>query len=145
MPIIALLMIGFVVLDQLIKKMALSSLSSPVYLTNYLGLEISKNYGIAFGLRISPEIFYFVVLAYFVWLIKGKVLDLKNMESREILGAGLILSGALGNIIDRIRFGYIIDYINFKDIIIFNLADVLILAGAAILSYDLFYDKEKIK
>lgn len=146
LPIIVVLMIGFVVLDQAIKKIALSALSaSPFYLNDYFALEISKNYGIAFGFNISTEVFYFVVFVFFAWLASGKVLNFKEMKRKEILAVGFILSGALGNIIDRIRFGYIIDYVNFKDIIIFNLADVLIMTGSAILLGVLYYDTEKTK
>lgn len=146
LPTIIALMVGFVVLDQSAKKIALSSLSiSSFYLNDYFSLEISRNYGIAFGFYISAEVFYFIVFAFFVWLIRGKILDFKEMNRKDILGIGLILSGALGNIIDRVRFGYIIDYINFKNIVIFNLADVFILLGAIILLEDFFPNMRKSK
>jgi signal peptidase II len=146
LPIIAVLMIGFVVLDQAVKKAALLSLSaSPVYLNDYFGLEISRNYGIAFGFHVNIEVFYLIVILFFAWLASGEVLNFKEMKKKEILAVGFILSGALGNIIDRIRFGYIIDYINFKDIVIFNLADVFIMTGSVILLGILFCDTEKTK
>lgn len=139
LPIIIVLMIGFVVLDQAVKNMVLSSFAdSPFYLSNYLALEVSKNYGIAFGLSMNMEIFYSVVLLFLAWMVKAKVLDFVEMDKKEILAVSFILSGALGNMIDRVRFGYIVDYINFKDIVIFNLADVFILAGAVILLEELF-------
>lgn len=130
LPIIVLLMIGFVVLDQVVKKIAVSWLSaSPFYLNDYFRLEIYKNYGIAFGLPVNAVFFYFIIVLFFAWLASGKLLNFKEMGKREILAVSFILSGALGNIIDRISFGYIIDFINFKDIVIFNLADVFIAIG----------------
>lgn len=141
LPIVIILMIGFVVLDQVVKKIALSLLSVSAYnLNDYLSLEISRNYGIAFGLHVGTGIFYFTVIVFFVWLASGKLLNFKEMGKREILAVCFILSGAIGNLIDRVRFGYIIDFINFKDIVIFNLADVFIMMGVAIL-INIFFEK----
>ncbi|MBU4338660.1 signal peptidase II [Patescibacteria group bacterium] len=134
LPIIILLMVGFVILDQAVKKTAISSLSaSPFYFSDFLILEIYKNYGIAFGLPASDGVFYFIAFLFFIGLASGKLLSFKEMGKKEILAVGFILSGALGNLIDRIRFGYIIDYINLGDIVIFNLADMMIAAGAIML------------
>ncbi len=133
LPIIVFLMIGFVVLDQVIKKIVIFSLSgAPIYFNDYFSLEIYKNYGVAFGLPLNLGIFYIIFILFFIWLASGKLLNFKEMGKRDILAVGLILilSGALGNAIDRVRFGYIIDYINFGDMVIFNLADVFIATGA---------------
>lgn len=134
LPIVILLMIGFIVLDQAVKKIAIVSLFvSPFYFNDYLSLEIYKNHGIAFGFPVSAGVFYIIIVLFFIWLASGKLLSFKEMRKKEILGVALIISGALGNLIDRIRLGYIIDFINFKDFVIFNLADVLIAAGVIIL------------
>ncbi|MDP3057411.1 MAG: signal peptidase II [bacterium] len=130
LPIIVLLVIGFVVLDQAVKKIAVFWLSaSPFYISDYFRLEIYKNYGIAFGLPVNAGVFYIIIILFFAWLASGKLLNFREMGKREILAVSFILGGALGNIIDRVSFGYIIDFINFKDIVIFNLADVFIAIG----------------
>ncbi len=135
-------MIGFVILDQAIKKITIFLLSaSPFYFSDYLSLEIYKNYGIAFGIPVSAGVFYFIVFLFFAGLASGKLLSFKEMGKKEILAVSFILGGALGNVIDRIRFGYIIDFINFGDIVIFNLADVFIAAGVIVLLMNFFRKK----
>lgn len=134
LPTVVLLTVGFIVLDQAIKKIAVSYLSgAPVYFNDFFSLEIFKNYGIAFGLPLNAEVFYIVVLLFFAWLVSGKLLNFREMGRREITAIGLILSGALGNLIDRVNLGYIIDFVNIGNIVIFNLADVFILAGVIVL------------
>lgn len=145
LPTVVLLTVGFIVLDQAIKKIAVSYLSgAPVYFNDFFSLEIFKNYGIAFGLPINAGAFYVIVLLFFAWLVSGKLLNFKEMGKREILAVGLILSGALGNLIDRVSFGYIVDYVNIGNIVIFNLADVFIATGVVILVKKI-YDYKKYK
>lgn len=142
LPIVVFLMIGFVVSDQAVKKIALFFLSVlPLYFGDYFGLEIYRNYGIAFGIPVAAWVFYLIFILFIIWLVSGKLLSFKEMGKKEILAIGFILSGALGNLIDRIRFGYIIDYINISDIVIFNLADVFIAAGVIILIIIFFRKK----
>jgi signal peptidase II len=144
LPIIVILMVGFVVLDQIAKKKALEVLSfSPVDLNSFLSLEISKNYGIVFGFSMNSWIFYFVFFIFFFLLASGKLISYKEMEKKEIFAVVCILGGALGNLIDRARLGYVVDYINFKDVVIFNLADVLIVLGAIILINNFYQKKDR--
>lgn len=144
LPVVILLMIGFVVLDQAIKKMVVLLLSaSLLYFNDFIGLEIYKNYGIAFGLPVNASVFYIIFILFLLWLASGKLLNFREMEKKEILAVMLILSGALGNLIDRIRFGYIIDYMNFGDIVVFNLADIFIAAGIIMLVIINFFKKNR--
>lgn len=141
LPIVIISMVGFILLDQAMKKMAISLLLlSPVYFNDFLGLEIYKNYGIAFGLPVNINVFYLIFILFIILLTSGKLLNFNEMRQKEILGVVLILSGALGNLIDRIKLGYIIDYMNFGNLVIFNLADVFIAAGIIILLEKFFPD-----
>lgn len=143
LPIVVFSTIGFAVLDQAVKKIALSQFSvAPIYFNDFFSLETHKNYGIAFGLPVNAGVFYLFVLLFFAYLASGKLLNFREMEKEEILAIGFILSGALGNLIDRIRFGYIIDYANLGDIVIFNLADIFIAVGILILSVKIISDKK---
>jgi signal peptidase II len=144
LPIIAILMVGFVVLDQILKKKALEILSfTSIDLNSYLHLEISKNYGFVFGLSMNSWIFYIVFFILFFLLASGNLFSYKEMEKWEIFAVVCILSGALGNLIDRIRLGYIVDFINFNNLVIFNLADILIMIGAIILINNFFCKKDR--
>ena len=59
------------------------------------------------------------------------------------IGLGLQLGGALGNLIDRIRVGYVVDFIDFKVWPVFNIADSSIVVGVAILALSMLRDEEK--
>ncbi len=62
---------------------------------------------------------------------------LDNMLGK--IGLGLILAGTLGNLIDRVRFGYVTDFIDFHFWPTFNLADSGITVGTIIVAYCLFH------
>lgn len=144
LPIVCAQMIGIIVLDQLAKRVAmLELLNNSIALNNFLSLELSRNYGIAFGIVIPDIVFYAIVLAFIVAIASGKILDVKSLSKKELIGMGFIFSGAIANIIDRLTHGYIVDFINFKDIFIFNLADVFIVGGAVILLENMLPDTGK--
>ena len=76
-----------------------------------------------------------------VWMLREKVLG-------EIVPLGMVLGGALGNIHDRVRFGYVLDYADFhigdfRPFLIFNLADAAITIGVVIILARSFLIREK--
>ena len=67
-------------------------------------------------------------------------------EEKEVLARFsliLILGGSIGNLLNRIMLGYVIDYIDFRVLPVFNLADMAINAGVALLIFDLFFKGRK--
>lgn len=132
-----------VLIDQILKNAALAFLSQgPVNLSDYFGFEIHKNSGIAFGIPIANGVFYFAVFVFLFLLSIGRFLDFQNLSRHQPVGLVFLLAGAAGNMIDRLRWGYIIDLISVKGIFVFNLADVFIVIGAVMLLRD-FLDPEK--
>lgn len=87
------------------------------------------NPNIAFGIHIWPVIFWIFWVTIIVMV--GWQL-FRTPENRKIqeLGLVLILAGALSNIIDRVAFGCVIDFIDLKIWPVFNLADAFIVLGA---------------
>ena len=72
-----------------------------------------------------------IAIGVFVWLWREK-------SRIEALALGLILGGAVGNILDRVRFGYVVDFLNlhfgaWSPFLVFNLADAAISIGVALL------------
>jgi signal peptidase II len=77
----------------------------------------------------------------FIWLLREKVLG-------EIVPLGMILGGALGNIVDRWSYGYVLDYADFhigsfRPFLVFNLADAAITIGVVIILARSFLIREK--
>lgn len=108
------------------------------------------NFGVSLGMleATSVEMRYalvaltgFIALIVLVWMMRERLLG-------DILGLGLILGGALGNIVDRYRLGYVLDYADFhigdfRPFLIFNVADAAITIGVVIILVRSLFVREK--
>ena len=110
---------------------------------HYFDLTYVRNQGAAFGIFSTSHplfrtIFFLtlppVAMACILFLIKG----LKESESVQLIALSSIFGGALGNYVDRLRFGYVVDFLDFhyKRIYTypaFNIADMCIVGGVLVL------------
>lgn len=117
-----------------------------------LHFHYAENTGASFSMLQGARLLFIIVSAVAAIYIVYYVLSRKRkLHTLEIISLALILGGSVGNLIDRVRLGYVIDFIYVKIInfAIFNVADSCVVVGAILLSiYILFiYDKytEKIK
>lgn len=140
-----------VVLDQWSKWAAIEFIKQtgrPVEVTSFFNLYTVWNKGVSFGmfnhLEQAPLIFsgiaIAVVLVLLVWLWKA--------ENRLVAaGLGLVIGGAIGNTIDRIRFGAVIDFLDFHvknyHWPAFNIADTAIFLGVVALLWDSIFGDHK--
>ena len=115
-----------IVLDQLTKFLITQNLklnqSIPI-IKNILHLTYVTNTGSAFGLFKSLNIFFIffsiiVIIAIFYYL-KKRI----NNEKLMKFSIGLLLGGTIGNLIDRLIYGYVTDFIDFRIWPVFNFAD----------------------
>jgi signal peptidase II len=86
----------------------------------------------------------FVLATFYFVLFYKKI----KIDTIALISLGLITGGAIGNIIDRLRLGYVVDFIYVKIInfAIFNIADSCVVVGAILLGiYALFIYKEPVK
>ncbi len=122
----------FLLLDQFLKYVARMNEYTELYLVDpWLGWEYFRNFGIAFSVPVSQ----FIVIPLSFIIIGGLVIYVDHSKSRSpslLFGASLVVFGAFSNIIDRMFFGYTIDYFRVFTSII-NLADISIVAGAVLL------------
>ena len=110
----------------------------------------THNYGVSLGMFTanSPEMRWALVavtgliaIAVTVWLLRERKLG-------DILPLGMVLGGALGNIRDRVRVGYVLDYADlhfgaFRPFLIFNVADACITIGVLIILARSLFMREK--
>lgn len=146
--------IAMVLADQISKYLAVEKLA-PVgtyeFLPKVLNLTYAENTGAAFSMLQGKTVFL-IVLPLAVCLVIGYALVFKRekyikhpLEEWSLI---MILSGALGNIIDRIFRGAVVDFFELKlfEFPIFNVADIFITVGAVLLFvYILFFSNEKEK
>ncbi|MHB1042555.1 MAG: signal peptidase II [Eubacteriales bacterium] len=104
----------------------------PVFYVTYI-----LNPGAAFGLLAhQTELFISVT----VLLVVGVILGYKRLRDGQILikvALGLIVGGALGNLVDRLRYGMVVDFLDFRVWPVFNLADSAIVVGAFLLAWQI--------
>ena len=115
--------------------------SSPV-ITGIFHITYILNAGAAFGI-LENKTWFFVSVA--LLLICGVAFIYPRLPADKPflkLGAGLLTGGAIGNLIDRIRFGYVVDFFDFRIWPVFNVADICIVCGVACLVYVLLTTKE---
>jgi signal peptidase II len=135
---IAVVIFLSVICDQLTKYIALLMLSEPIWLVDHIGFELTLNPAVAFSLPLKGPLALVVagtILAVFLIVVIRKCRS--NWISAVVIG--MIAGGALGNIIDRIRLGAVVDFIRIGWWPNFNIADFVIVAGCLLLV--LFYDK----
>jgi signal peptidase II len=131
-----------VVLDQLTKWAILTWLDRSIALTPFFNLVVVWNRGVSFGMfdsagRLGPWVLSGLALAVVVLLLGW----LRRADHPiTATGLGLVVGGALGNVIDRARFGAVIDFLDFHALgwhwPAFNVADSAICIGAALLLVD---------
>jgi len=128
---------GLFVVDQILKNWAYRNLrAKPNFFIfgDFFSLEFYQNRGIAFGISLLPAVFYFLAFLIFSFLIAAGLRFWRQKKFFALCGIFLITLGAASNLIDRLRFGYVIDYFNLFFWPVFNLADLMIFAGAVILA-----------
>ena len=131
--------VAFIVLffDQLTKcivRLSLDQGQSIVLIPHFLYLTYIKNSGISFGLLKEKIPFLFYLGLSLVAIGMLTVFLRKTKRNKTVtLATGLISGGILGNLIDRVRFGAVIDFLDFRFWPIFNLADSAITIGIIIL------------
>ena len=131
-------------LDRVIK--ALLGEKHFTLIPHVLGVNGTRNTGMAFGWFAGGTVmligFTLVLLAGLFWYMKKH-----EMRALELLGLGLMTGGALGNLFDRIVYGYVIDMLEplFVDFFIFNIADAGITGGAVLLGAAILFGKEDTK
>ena len=122
-------------LDLSLKYLVSSYLTTVNIIDNFFSLTYVLNDGAAFSLFASRTYLLILIALICLFFI---IYELKNNLDDRVLSIGysLVLAGLLGNFIDRLIDGYIIDYLSFKILgysyPIFNLADILIVVGIVI-------------
>lgn len=147
----ALFVVAAVILDQVTKLLAVSHLKGQdpyVLIPGVFQLHYLENRGAAFGIFQNQQIFFIisaVVIFAFVLYFYRRIPHKRKFVPLQVC-AILVCAGAIGNMIDRLRLGYVIDFFYFEliDFPIFNVADIYVTVTAVLLVIlILFYYKEE--
>ena len=135
------LSIFFILIDQLTKYLMFNNYKVLINKDFLLfRLDFVKNYGAAFSIFSGSRIFLSLISIIFSILLIYLILRKNSLNSSDLYSYSFILGGTIGNGMDRILKGYVIDFINLNMINfpVFNLADISINIGFIILLYSIF-------
>ena len=147
-----------VALDQLVKVYVHTHFhlgESVIVIPNFFNLTYVRNFGAAFGFLAEShpsfrEIFFLSMPPIALLIILGILRGVKDDDTKQIIALSSIFGGAIGNSIDRMRFRYVIDFLDFHlynrwSWPAFNIADMAIVGGVALLLLLMFLENKKNK
>lgn len=130
-----------VCLDQISKSAIKNLLSGDetrfIPINKILNLVLSFNYGVSFGLFNKPNTSKWIITIIAILIIFGLAVFMIYCSKLHRIGCSFMIGGAIGNIIDRIHYGAVVDFIDFHwhnwHYPSFNIADTFIVIGAFLL------------
>lgn len=120
-----LVVFGIFLLDRVLKELMEKGFLGNFNIGFGFSFHLTHNYGAALGLEIPRKIlivFSFLALFLLFYLYK----------KYGWIGIGFILGGLIGNLYDRVFYGYVIDFIHMERFFVFNLADLFITVGGVL-------------
>ena len=138
--------------DQIIKffvEKDLAPIGEKLVLKGVLGWEYVQNTGAAFGSFANNTVILAVITGIIIIIGIAAIIAKKIQNKFLLTAAVMVISGGIGNLIDRIFKGYVTDFIKvlFIDFPVFNFADILVTCGSFLLLiylvWDIFNDRRK--
>lgn len=140
-------LIAGLILDQALKYWIRTNMtigqSIPI-IQNIFHITYIENPGAAFGILANQRILFLILTALITGIMVYLYLNLRNKKSVAALSLGLVISGAVGNFIDRFIQGTVTDMFDFRIWPVFNIADICICIGIALLCYILIFKGEEL-
>lgn len=143
---------SLLLIDILIKLLVKNNMlvnESIKIINNFFYITYVKNTGAAWSILSGKQTFLIIFSIIVIALLVFYLVKKKSYLNLEVIGYSLLLSGALGNLIDRILYGYVIDYFSFYifsySFPIFNFADSCIVIGIVLLFISSWRDSNVIR
>ena len=131
------------IIDQLVKLLVgfnISLNTSISVINNFFYISNVHNYGAAFSILYGNRIFLVIVSIVTLVLVYYFLLKNKRFNWIDIIIYSLLIGGILGNLFDRIMYGYVVDYFDFHifgyNFPIFNIADICIVCSVILIIID---------
>lgn len=106
-------------------------------INNFFYINYVQNQGAAWSIMSGKVLLLIIVSIILIGIIIYYLCKNKNMSMVKIIGFSLLLGGALGNLVDRLWYGYVIDFLSFNifhyNFPVFNLADCAVVLGSLII------------
>jgi signal peptidase II len=140
-------------IDQISKYFVLDKLmfSDPIIIIdNFLRLNYVENRGAAFGILQNQQLFFIILTSLVVIVLVVYRVKTNEFNSVANFSLDLIIAGALGNLADRIRLNYVVDFIDvnfwgYYDFPVFNFADICVVVGTILLAFLILIDRYELE
>lgn len=130
-----LVAIFFVVIDRFLKSLAILKQEKVNLIGDLFSFNFSENYNIAFSLPVGGLILVGLIILIILILIYF-LINLVKKNQHYLAGLLFVLIiGAASNLLDRFKYGYVVDYLDLKYFTVFNIADVMIVCSVGVLIY----------
>lgn len=118
-------------------------------ISNFFSLFYIRNDGAAFSILEGKTTLLIILSIIFLLVLIKYIYNIKSINKLESISLGLITGGIIGNLIDRIIYGSVIDFLSFEifnyNFPIFNLADSFIVIGVLLLSISFIKEEKSVK
>ncbi len=137
------------IIDQITKSLTstfLSNYESVTIIKDFFSITYLQNYGVAFGMLENNYILIYIATLICALALYKFMFSFKE-NIRNIIAFGLVIGGLFGNLIDRIFFGYVKDFIAFEvnnyHFPIFNISDMAVVIGVCLLIFAIIKGEDK--
>lgn len=131
-----------IILDQIVKMIISSKMlvnSSITIIKDFFNITYVKNIGAAFSILSGGRFLLIIIALIAIYIIYKLLIKNKNLNRINIINYSLLIGGIIGNLIDRIIRGYVVDYLDFTifnyNFPIFNIADICIVISCVLLIF----------
>ena len=146
---LSILLVFFVAADQVSKIIAVNALetvgNTAKFIPHFIRFEYQQNTGMAWGLLPNSRWLFVAVTVIVAAIIVYAIIRYRKTMPRFVaVTLTLVLSGAIGNLIDRLFLGYVRDFIafDFYDFPVFNIADTCVTIGSILLFIAILFTKD---
>ena len=144
-----LIIVSIFLIDQVSKYQIINIFefqNEAIYLSSFLNFQLIWNEGIAFGLLSFENDLYYNSITFVIIIVISILLFLIKNDDQYSYFYSMIVGGALGNLIDRIRYSSVPDFIDFHisnfHWFVFNIADIFVSLGViCLIVAEIFFDK----
>ena len=139
------LFVAVIAFDQFVKAKIIASMvpgeSIPV-VQNFFHITYVLNPGAAFGILPNQRIFFLIAGGILLVLAAYFYPKINKKDNLSKFGAISLVSGATANLIDRVQSGLVVDFLDFRNWPVFNIADVAIVSGMFVMVYVILFKME---
>lgn len=147
--LVGIIFAASIILDQLTKLWAIRVLKdggSIKIIGDFLRFTYAENRGAAFSILQDQRVFFIIITVIMLGILAYIYFKMKNITKMSKLAIGMIAGGAIGNFIDRVRFGFVVDFIDvrfgsFYNFPIFNIADSFVVCGTILMIILILFNK----